>query len=176
MTKDPIDRIEWVAAERLEPNLYNPNVVHVQELGLLETSILKTGWVQPILAQRADNVIIDGFHRWTLATKSARLMKRYGGLVPVAFLDVPLAEAMMLTIRVNRANGTHCALRMSAIVHALLNEHGCSAQEIAANIGASHDEVELLAQDGIFKAKKLDKAPYSKAWVPCDKRAKPRAL
>jgi ParB-like chromosome segregation protein Spo0J len=162
---DPIDNIEWVDSQQLSGNLYNPNVVQQQELALLEFSILKTGWIQPILASR-DGVIIDGFHRWMLAIKSPRIRKKYAGRVPVSYLPLTLPEAMMCTIRINRAKGTHVALKMSEIVHQLIRDHGLDPRQIAQNIGAHLDEVELLNQDGIFKAKNLDKMPFGRAWVP----------
>jgi ParB-like chromosome segregation protein Spo0J len=164
---DPIDRIQWVEASTLVANFYNPNVVHYQELALLEHSIERTGWIQPILIN-PDRVIIDGFHRWSLALRSERLMRLYAGQVPVAIIPVDLPGAMMMTIRINRAKGTHVALKMSEIVHTLLNEHKLDKQQIAAEIGANLDEVELLAQDGIFQARDLKNVPFSKSWVPKD--------
>ena len=162
---DPIDQITWIDSATLRSNHYNPNVVHQQELALLEFSLLKTGWIQPILASR-ENVIIDGFHRWSLAQRSPRVRERWKGKVPVAFLDVSEPDAMLMTIRINRAKGTHVALRMSEIVHTLIREHGLEPAQIAQEIGATMDEVDLLNQDGIFKAKKLDQMPFSRAWVP----------
>jgi ParB-like chromosome segregation protein Spo0J len=161
---DPINQIEWLAAADLVANHYNPNVVQLQELGLLEFSLLRTGWIQPILINR-DRVIIDGFHRWSLATRSARLLERYAGKVPTATIDVDFAGAMMMTIRINRAKGTHVALKMSEIVHSLI-EHGVDKQQIAREIGANLDEVELLSQDGIFQARDLANTPFSRSWVP----------
>jgi ParB-like chromosome segregation protein Spo0J len=165
--RDPIDRIEWVHACTLKANAYNPNVVFDQELRLLETSLLMTGWVQPILVSR-DSQIIDGFHRWRLSQDSPRVAGRWGGMVPIARLSVDAAEAMMLTIRMNRAKGTHVAVRMSDIVKKLIDVHGCDPQEIAQGIGATRDEVDLLYQDSIFKARGIDKYRYSKAWVPVE--------
>jgi ParB-like chromosome segregation protein Spo0J len=165
--KDPIDRIEWVHVSTLRCNAYNPNVVFDQELRLLETSLLMTGWVQPILVAR-DGEIIDGFHRWRLSQDSPRVTARWGGKVPVARLNVDRAEAMMLTIRMSRAKGTHVAVRMSDIVKELIDKHGCDPQEIAQGIGATRDEVDLLYQDSIFKARNIKDYRYSKAWVPVE--------
>ena len=104
MNREPIDHIQWVAATTLVANHYNPNVVHAQELALLERSILRTGWIQPILIN-PDRVIIDGFHRWSLATRSAAIRAKYDGQVPVATIPVDVAGAMMMTIRINRRRG-----------------------------------------------------------------------
>ena len=167
---DPIGRIEWRLAASLQANDYNPNAVHVPEMRLLERSILMTGWVQPILIA-IDGTIIDGFHRATLARTSQALLERYSGRVPCAVLDVDRPRAMMLTIRMNRAKGTHVAVRMSEIVHELVQQHGCLPQEIAQEIGATMAEVDLLLQDGVFKAKKIADHQYSRAWYPRETRA-----
>ena len=54
---NPIDNIKWLDANELNGNDYNPNVVFTPELKLLETSILKTGWVQPILISKDKTII-----------------------------------------------------------------------------------------------------------------------
>ena len=164
---DPISRIEWRLAATLKANLYNPNVVHGPEMKLLERSILLTGWVQPVLVT-TDGTIIDGFHRCMLARQSPALLEAYSGRVPCAVIDVDLPRAMILTIRMNRAKGTHVALRMSEIVHKLVNEHDLAPEEVAVEIGATMAEVTLLLQDGIFKAKNIAQHVYSKAWYPIE--------
>jgi len=164
---DPINRIEWRLAASLTANHYNPNVVHTPEMQLLERSILRTGWVQPLLIA-ADGTIIDGFHRACLARSSPALLEAYSGRVPCAVIDVSLPQAMILTIRMNRAKGTHVAVRMSEIVHALVHEHNMAPQEVAVELGATLAEVDLLLQDGIFKAKKIAQHQYSRAWYPIE--------
>ena len=162
---DPIGNIEWRDAETLTANAWNPNVVFNMELRLLERSILKTGWVQPILITKF-GTIIDGFHRWMLARESVQMKTRYNGQVPCAVLDVPEDVAMLLTVRMNRAKGTHVAVRMSTLVKALIDDHHYDVQMVADEIGATKDEVELLYQDSIFEAKHLKDYRYSRAWVP----------
>jgi ParB-like chromosome segregation protein Spo0J len=164
---DPIARVEWRLAASLKANSYNPNHVHSPEMKLLERSILQTGWVQPILCT-TDGTIIDGFHRATLARTSPALLEAYSGRVPCAVLDVTLPQAMMLTVRMNRAKGTHVAVRMSELVHQLVNDLGVSPAEVAAEIGATMAEVDLLLQDGVFKARKISEHRYSRAWYPAD--------
>jgi hypothetical protein len=73
---------------------------------------------------------------------------------------------MLMTIRINRAKGTHVAVEMSDIVRELISEHGVSRQQIADEIGGTKDEVDLLAQEGVFAAKQIHKWAYSKAWYP----------
>ena len=164
---DPLDHIQWVPANSLQSNSYNPNRIHRAEMTLLERSLLLSGWLQPILVN-PDHLIIDGFHRWRLAQDSERAAQRWGGLVPVAVLDLTKPEAMLMTIRINRAKGTHVAVHMSEIVRELIAEHFYDPQEIAAGIGATLDEVQLLAQDGVFAIKGIKDWAYSQAWYPAE--------
>ena len=169
MNMDPIDNIQWLQANALEANNYNPNVVFKQELRLLETSIMTTGWVMPIIVSR-DHIIIDGFHRWALSQDSQAIHKRYGGLIPAVVVDVSRPEAMMMTVRMNRAKGTHVAVRMSTMVRELIDDHLLAPEEVAQGIGATKQEVDLLHQEDVFKAKNLKDVPYSKSWKPVEKR------
>lgn len=162
---DPVDSIRWVVADTLDPNTWNPNRVHLAELHLLERSLLSTGWIQPLLVN-PERLIIDGFHRWRLAQDSAPIRARWKGKVPVAVLDVSRPEAMLMTIRINRAKGSHVAIEMSAIVRELLTEHGYSIQDVATGIGGTKEEVDLLSQEDVFAARNIKKHAYSQAWYP----------
>jgi hypothetical protein len=162
---DPINHICWLLASDLTHNDYNPNVVFNQELQLLERSILTTGWVQPILISK-DKIIIDGFHRYMLAKESKLLLARYSGKVPCAILHVEPWQAMVMTIRMNRAKGTHVAVRMSSIIKKLIDVYHLSPEQIAKEIGGDRAEVDLLYQDSIFKHRNLANYKYSHAWIP----------
>lgn len=162
---DPVDSIQWVPADTLDPNTWNPNRVHLAELRLLERSLLSTGWLQPLLVN-PERLIIDGFHRWRLSQDSDAVRARWKGKVPVAVLDVDRPTAMLMTIRINRAKGTHVAVEMSNIVRELIEVHGVDRKTIAAEIGGTKEEVDLLAQEGVFAAKQIHKHAYSKAWYP----------
>jgi ParB-like chromosome segregation protein Spo0J len=164
---DPIDNIQWIEVEKLNANNWNPNRVHKAELRLLELSLLSTGWIQPILVNR-NNIIIDGFHRWRLSNDSKKIREIYNGKVPVAVLDIDDATAKAVTVRINRAKGTHVAVEMHKLVHSLLTEHGWDRQHIAKEIGATLDEVDVLAQDGVFAAKNINQWAYSQAWYPAE--------
>ena len=164
---DPISTIEWVEATSLQANFWNPNRVHKAELRLLEHSLLSTGWIQPILVNPG-GLIIDGFHRWRLSQDSRPVIKRWGGMVPVAIIDVDDAHAMATTVRINRAKGTHVAVEMHRLVAALLEDYHWAPEEVAKEIGASLEEVNVLAQEGVFAAKGTAKWAYSHAWYPAE--------
>lgn len=163
--QDPIAHIKWVHVDELKSNDWNPNVVMTQEMKLLELNILELGWVQPVLIN-ADNYIIDGFHRCTLSKLSKPLREKYSGLVPCAVLAITEPEAMMLTVRINRAKGTHVAFRMSDLIRRLVDVHKVSYSEIETKIGAYKGEVELLYKENVWERRDTKNHRYSDAWKP----------
>lgn len=167
MPIDPIDRVVWLPADTLRANDWNPNRVFKPELRLLRLNLLAVGWVQPILVNEG-RLIIDGFHRVTLALEDRQVRERWEGLVPCAVLPLPDDEAMALTVRMNRAKGTHVAVHMHALVARLLTEHDWSRERIGEAIGATLAEVDTLAQDGIFALKRISEWAYSPAWYPAE--------
>lgn len=161
----PINKVEWVDVDNLIANDYNPNVVYPQELKLLDFSIVTHGWIQPLLIT-TENVIIDGFHRYMIAKTSKTLRELSNSKVPVVKMELSEAERKLLTIRINRAKGSHIAFKMSDIIKSLVNEHGMPIKQIAKEIGATKDEIELLLMDNVFKKLKIEEHEYSKAWYP----------
>jgi len=164
----PIDNVTWLRSDTLKGNAWNPNAVLMDELRLLELSIIRLGWVQPILVNKS-LIVIDGFHRWRLSLDSREIKARDGGIVPCAILDVPDDEAMLMTVRMNRAKGTHVAVRMSTLVQTLVNQYGYDPEQVATEIGASRLEIDTLLQENLFSARDLGKYRYGRAWVPIDK-------
>ena len=162
----PISNIQWVDVTKLKANDYNPNVVFSKEMELLKLSILKNGWIQPILVTH-EYVIIDGFHRASLAKADKKVNALTGGKVPVVIMELNEPERMLLTIRINRAKGSHVAIKMSDLIKKVVNDYGMPIEEICRQIGATKDEVELLLMDDVFKKFDITKeTKYSKAWVP----------
>ena len=162
----PISNVEWMNVDELQANDYNPNVVYKKEMQLLKFSLLKNGWIQPVLVTK-EGVIIDGFHRSTLCKVDADIRKLTDGKVPVVKMDLTEPERMLLTIRINRAKGSHVALKMSDIIKTLVLEYGMPVPDICKQIGANKDEIELLMMDDVFKSMNITKASeYSNAWIP----------
>ena len=162
----PISNIQWVDVNKLTANDYNPNVVFPKEMELLKLSILKNGWIQPILVTH-EYVIIDGFHRASLAKADKKVNALTGGKVPVVIMELNEPERMLLTIRINRAKGSHIAIKMSDLIKKVVNDYGMPIDEICRQIGATKDEVELLLMDDVFKKFDITKeTKYSRAWVP----------
>jgi hypothetical protein len=164
---EPVENIQWIPCDELKANHYNPNRVMNAEMNLIEKSILRTGWIQPILVN-TNKTIIDGFHRWTLSRLSSQLREKYHGKVPCAVLDVSDAEAMVITVRINRAKGTHLAFRMSEYVRELVEKHKYPMDELAVAIGATFEEVQLLMKSDVFEHKDIQNWAYSEAWFPAE--------
>lgn len=161
----PISNIAWVDCELLKANDYNPNVVFKNELKLLKFSLLKQGWIQPILVTQ-DYEIIDGFHRFSLCKHDKDVNSLSHGLVPVVIMHLNEQERKCLTIRINRAKGSHIALKMSDIIHSLIEEHNMSIESICKEIGATKKEIDVLMMDNVFKALDIENKVFSKAWYP----------
>ena len=119
--KSPVYNVQAIPVEKIKANDYNPNRVAPPEMKLLEISIWEDGFTQPIVCyydkDKDEYIVVDGFHRFTT----------------------------MLTIRHNRARGSHNVDLMSNIVAELL-EMGKSDAWICRNIGMSADEVLRLKQ------------------------------
>jgi len=160
---EPINNVKWVDVDELKSNNYNPNVVLNQELKLLEFSIMKNGWIQPVLVTK-DFMIIDGYHRHYISKISKDLLEKYDKKVPVVIMDIDEPERMLLTIRINRAKGNHVAVLMHEIVTELIDKYDYTPEQIREGIGCTKQEVDLLYKKGVFDALNIKEHKYSKAW------------
>lgn len=165
-TKEPLNNIEWVAADSLIANDYNPNVVMDAEMKLLKYSIIKNGWIQPILINGDPGTIIDGFHRNWLARNDLDIKKAYAGKCPVVRFDLTEPERMLLTIRINRAKGSHVAFKMHECITTVVKKYNYSKPRVANAIGATVQEVELLLKQDVFAKLNTANHKYSAAWIP----------
>lgn len=162
----PLSKIQWIDVNKLKANDYNPNVVLTNELKLLQLSMLKNGWIQPVLVTQ-DYDIIDGFHRSTLCKINKDINKMTDGKVPCVILNLSKPERILLTVRINRAKGNHIALKMNKLIQELINTYGLSKKYVAENLGATEREIELLLYDDVFDKYKLtEETLYSEAWKP----------
>jgi len=164
-TKEPISQIEWVKAAELKANDYNPNVVFNAEMNLLKYSLLTTGWIQPILVSKELD-IIDGFHRNWLSKNDTDIVEKYQGYNPIIRFDLTVPERMLLTVRINRAKGSHVAIKMHELVSKVIHEFSYSKEQVAEAIGANTQEVDLLLKQNVFKKLDTENHKYSNAWIP----------
>lgn len=161
----PINQIERVSTDDLHANDYNPNVVFNDELRLLKLSLMTNGRIQPILTDQ-NLEIIDWFHRRSLSKADKDLRELTGGLVPIVRMNLTIPERIVLTVRINRAKGSHIAIKMHELVVSLFNDHGMSKKWIGEQIGADKAEVDLLLIENVFKKKNIQDWKYSKARYP----------
>ena len=141
-------RIEYVAANTIHNNSYNPNKMSEFEFELLRRSITDDGFTQPVLAQASTADIVDGEHRWTAAlvveylrrhpvadvrapaeavrlrASRAMLLAEVGDVeIPVVFVQMTPAQARIATLRHNRARGDE-NMELTAAVMRELQELG----------------------------------------------------
>lgn len=178
MMKQPIDSITWVHTDQLDANDYNPNYVLTPELKLLKVSMLKQGWIQPVLVvvQRGEDgepngryTIVDGFHRSTLTRTDKDVGAMTEGKVPCAVLDIDDAERKMLTVRINRAKGSHIAAKMHDLITSLVSDHNVPIKQLCQELGMEKSEVELLLTENVFAKLDIPNHPYSRAWGVADR-------
>ncbi|AUU35054.1 IbrB-like domain-containing protein [Proteus mirabilis] len=170
---EPIDCVFWIKRQQIIANDYNPNVMSPTEKRLLETSLVKDGYTQPVVVlpiQQSKNKpsqwqVVDGYHRYLLSKKNS-LNKRINGYLPITVLDVEshtMADQMAATIRHNRARGQHQVAAMSDIVRDL-SRLGWNDQKIGDELGMSQDEVLRLKQiSGL--AELFSEHDFSEAWT-----------
>jgi len=118
---EPVDCIQWIPAENVKANDYNPNTVAPPEMKLLELSIQEDGYTQPIVSWKKEDKfeVIDGFHRHRVGKESRAIQKRVKGYLPLVVINenrTDLSDRMASTIRHNRARGKHQVDSMSDIV------------------------------------------------------------
>lgn len=164
---EPVDCVEWVRAETVNANDYNPNSVAAPEMRLLEISIESDGYTQPIVAHEGDDglEVVDGFHRSKVGQRSSSVRARTHGYVPVTRIN-PSREGrndrIAATIRHNRARGKHGIEAMSDIVLELSRRNWSSAK-IARELGMDPDEVLRLKQISGLAEMFADR-DFSEAW------------
>lgn len=165
IAKQPLSNVEWVDPHSLTANIYNPNHVFKEEKKLLKLSILTDGWIAPITATNARE-IVDGFHRWQLACDDKEVAAFTGGLVPVVFiLPKTPQDQVASTIRLNRARGLHGILRMGEVVRDLVKE-GKSPEEIQTMLGMDKEEFGRLADSLTAQPNLMGKDSFGRGWIP----------
>lgn len=160
----PIDGVHWVKREELNPNNYNPNTVFSKELDLIERSILETGWTCPIVVDRSDNSIVDGFHRWQISERP-KMMERFQGYVAVVYISPSQSQKIAATVRHNRARGVHGVSKMRDIVVKLI-ELGLEPFQVQETLGMEKEEVERYLETRGMPEVVGDFEIWGRAWEP----------
>lgn len=159
--KHPVSHVQWVDAELVYANDYNPNRVAPPEMKLLEISIQADGFTQPIVVFKTEKgyEVVDGFHRHLVGKKMGFK------LLPVVVIRSDRSDKgdrIASTIRHNRARGKHQVGRMSDIVVELKRRNWSDAK-IARELGMDPDEVLRLSQISGLAEMFADRE-FSEAW------------
>jgi DNA modification methylase len=102
MTTHPLPSltVDEVPIDQLRPDPANPRRIGDAELDALERSLRQFGFVQPVLARREDGVVVGGHQRLVAA-------RRLGlTTVPVIWLDLPVEQARLLGLALNKISGS----------------------------------------------------------------------
>jgi len=100
MTGTTLLAIEQVPIDQLRPDPANPRRISEDELDSLERSLRQFGFVQPVLARKADGTVIGGHQRLVAA-------RRLGlATVPVTYLDLSIEQARLLNLALNKISGS----------------------------------------------------------------------
>lgn len=149
---EPVDLVQWVRAETVHGNDYNPNSVAPPEMQLLALSIKADGYTQPIVTNPdtsgKNRTVIDGFHRSRVGKENPEIGARLRGYLPVVSINegrTGRADQIAATIRHNRARGKHAVSAMSDIVIEL-KRRNWSTDKIGRELGMDADEVLRLCQ------------------------------
>jgi len=158
--KQVANNTKIVGMDELYSNDYNPNRMPDTEMSLLKESIIKYGFIFPIVAtwdeEKQKYRIIDGYHRY-------ETLKRIGAKeVTIVDMELPYHDAVQLTVLMNRIKGLHQVEMMSDLVLKLENL-GLEDYEICKNLGMEAEEyLRLKQQLGIAHA--FRNHEYSKSW------------
>lgn len=157
----PVSFVKWVSANLVCANDYNPNSVAPPEMKLLELSIEKDGFTQPIVVWENEGKyeVVDGFHRHIVGKKIGLTH------LPVVIINQQNTgrnDRISSTIRHNRARGKHKVESMSDIV-VELKKRNWSTERICRELGMEEDEVLRLCQiTGL--AELFTDQEFSKSW------------
>lgn len=165
--ENPVECVQWVPADKVIANDYNPNSVAPPEMELLHTSIQEDGYTQPIVVWAHDGIyeVVDGFHRNRVGKEYEDIRSRLHGHLPVVIINndrEDKGDRIASTIRHNRARGKHRVEAMSDIVIEL-KRRNWSDKKIAKELGMDADEVLRLTQiTGL--AEMFADRDFSQAW------------
>lgn len=163
----PVLNVQLVKIDEVEGNEYNPNKVAPPEMTLLNLSIAKDGFTMPVVVadqekKKTPYVVVDGFHRRTVASANKKISESLSGYLPVSKLNKSLEERITSTVRHNMARGTH-QVELSAKLVAMLKKHNWTNARIGMELGMDADEVLRLKQvtglAELFKDKE-----FSQSW------------
>jgi site-specific DNA-methyltransferase (adenine-specific) len=125
---------EWVPVGDLVPWDQNPRI-NDEAVAEVAGSIKRFGWASPIIARRADSMVIAGHTRLKAAQKLGI------NKVPVRWMDLDPAEARMLALADNKLNER--ALWDDSVLSEVLAELEAEAADLSG-LGWEQSELDAL--------------------------------
>jgi len=170
LREHPVDLVQWVRADDVRGNDYNPNTVAPPEMKLLAHSVVANGYTMPIVAHEVDDgvvVVVDGFHRSRVGKEIKEVSESVHGRLPVTQIRASRTDdgsRIAATVEHNRARGEHRVDAMSEVVR-MLYKAGWRDKKIQEELGMCSDEVLRLKQiTGL--AELFADRDFSSAWDP----------
>lgn len=152
--------VKLIPIDKVIANDYNPNVMPSSLMELLWECVSKFGFLFPVITtfdkEKQMYRIIDGFHRYEDFRRNG---KKY---IAVLDLQIPLHDAIILTVLMNRIKGFHQVEGMSKLVQKL-EYFGLEDVEVCKAFDMEPEEfLRLKQQLGI--AHSFRHHDYSKSW------------
>ena len=161
----PVHAIQWIQIEKIQSN--DPNSVARNEMKLLYLSIKEDGYTQPIVTiydkDLQKYVIIDGFHRYSIARLNPDVLESTDGCVPCVVLNKDINQRMASTVRHNRARGKHSVTGMANMIFNML-DNGMTDDQVCNKLGLEIDELLRLKHVTGF-SKLFENTEYKTAWM-----------
>lgn len=140
-------KLYTVKVEDLIDADYNPNVMEERDFENLENSIERYGYIEPIIVNKRNNVIVGGHHR-------LRALKKKGiKEVDIVYVDLDENDEKRLNIALNRISGYWDIDKLEEVVNDLMADDpslidftGLSEFELDSMFGV--EEVDFLDKDG----------------------------
>lgn len=142
------------------------------ELLVLSASLAEFGFIQPIHVRKESMEVIDGSERLMLAKNIEDIYQHTEGKIPVIFHDVDLPDAMIMHIRLNRGRGNVVAAKLSEIIRTTKRSRKYSEADFNTLLSMGNEELSLMLDGSVFKARKIKEHSYARAWVPIEAPAK----
>lgn len=168
--------IEYVSPENIKPNPWNPNRQSSHDFELLLRSMEEDGFTQPVVCVRitaedmevdkikdagylavGDVMIVDGEHRWRAGSKLGYPE------IPITVAPMTAAQAMIATLRHNRARGSE-DIELAADVLRDLEALG-SLEWAQDSLMMDDVEIQRLLED-IAAPEALADEQHGGAWEP----------
>jgi hypothetical protein len=153
----------------VRPAEYRATHMLKPDFKLLNASMVEHGWIYPIVVRKNDMKIIDGFHRWLIASENDQFRKLHGKkTLPAVLADVDLIDAMVMHIRLNRTRGQLVARHLGMLVTDILKSQKYERKEVRQMLTMTEDELRVLLDGSLLKHRNISEYEYSKAWIPVE--------